>query len=193
MHVTGVVVTEEAIRLKEKKIATEIIAVSIGGKACQESLRTALAMGADRGIHIETNSRTDQEVQPLAVAKTLKFLAEVRTCCFCHYGGGLTTMNMSCLLTSPQKEKADLVIVGKQSIDADSCQTGQMLAGLLNWPQCTFAAKFDVAADKKVPKTEHSLPALLILKTHHLFPSVTTYQHFAVTEREGDPRVRRRQ
>jgi electron transfer flavoprotein beta subunit len=69
--------TEEAIRLKEKKIATEIIAVSIGGKACQESLRTALAMGADRGIHIETNSRTDQEVQPLAVAKTLKFLAEV--------------------------------------------------------------------------------------------------------------------
>lgn len=79
MHATGVVVTEEAIRLKEKKIATEIIAVSIGGKACQESLRTALAMGADRGIHIETNSRTDQEVQPLAVAKTLKFLAEVRT------------------------------------------------------------------------------------------------------------------
>jgi electron transfer flavoprotein beta subunit len=71
------VTTEEAIRLKEKKIATEIIAVSIGGKACQESLRTALAMGADRGIHIETNSRTDQEVQPLAVAKTLKFLAEV--------------------------------------------------------------------------------------------------------------------
>ncbi len=71
--------TEEAIRLKEKKVVSEIIAVSIGGKLCQESLRTALAMGADRGIHIETNLRTDQEVQPLAVAKSLKFLAEVRT------------------------------------------------------------------------------------------------------------------
>lgn len=64
--------------MKEKKIATEIIAVSIGNKACQESLRTAMAMGADRGIHIETSMRTDQEVQPLAVAKTFKFIAEVR-------------------------------------------------------------------------------------------------------------------
>lgn len=70
--------TEEAIKLKEKKIATEIVAVSIGSKAAQETLRTAMAMGADRGIHIETNSRTDQEVQPLAVAKALKFIAEVR-------------------------------------------------------------------------------------------------------------------
>lgn len=68
---------EEAVRLKEKKIVTEIIAVSIGGKASQETLRTALAMGADRGIHIETTARTDQDVQPLAVAKSLKFLAEV--------------------------------------------------------------------------------------------------------------------
>lgn len=68
---------EEAVRLKEEKIVTEIIAVSIGGKASQETLRTALAMGADRGIHIETTARTDQDVQPLAVAKSLKFLAEV--------------------------------------------------------------------------------------------------------------------
>jgi electron transfer flavoprotein beta subunit len=69
---------EEAIRLKEKKIATEIIAVSIGPKACSETLRTALAMGADRGIHIETPARTDQDVQPLAVAKALKFIVDVR-------------------------------------------------------------------------------------------------------------------
>lgn len=67
--------------MKEKKIATEIIAVSIGNKACQETLRTAMAMGADRAIHIETNLRTDQELQPLAVAKTLKFVAEVRVFC----------------------------------------------------------------------------------------------------------------
>eukprot|EP00388_Colpodella_angusta_P047986 GDKK01074713.1.p1 GENE.GDKK01074713.1~~GDKK01074713.1.p1 ORF type:complete len:262 (+),score=77.06 GDKK01074713.1:114-788(+) len=117
---------EEAVRLKEKKIVTEIIAVSIGGKASQETLRTALAMGADRGIHIETAARTDQDVQPLAVAKSLKFLAE--------------------------REKADLVIVGKQSIDADSAQTGQMLAGLLNWPQVTFASKIEISEDKKSAK-----------------------------------------
>ena len=67
---------EEAIRLKEKKVATEIIAVSIGNKSCQESLRTALAMGADKGIHINTEMRTDQELQPLAVAKLLKYIAE---------------------------------------------------------------------------------------------------------------------
>jgi electron transfer flavoprotein beta subunit len=68
---------EEAIRLKEKKVATEIIALSIGPKACQETLRTALAMGADRGIHIETSMRTDQELQPLSVAKVFKHIAEV--------------------------------------------------------------------------------------------------------------------
>ena len=71
------IITEEAVRLKEKKIVTEIIAVSIGAKGSQESLRTALALGADRAIHIETTARTDQDVQPLAVAKSLKFLAEV--------------------------------------------------------------------------------------------------------------------
>mmetsp|Transcript_44061 Transcript_44061/g.89961 ORF Transcript_44061/g.89961 Transcript_44061/m.89961 type:complete len:256 (+) Transcript_44061:42-809(+) len=114
---------EEAIRLKEKKIATEIVAVSVGPKACQETLRTALAMGADKAIHIETALRTDQEVQPLAVAKALKFITE--------------------------RDAGDLVILGKQSIDADSCQTGQMLAGLLSWPQCSFANSFNVAEDKQ--------------------------------------------
>lgn len=73
-------ILEEAVRLKEKKIATEIIAVSIGNKACQETLKTALAMGADRAIHIETSLRTDQEVSPLVVAKALKFIAEVSMC-----------------------------------------------------------------------------------------------------------------
>ncbi|KAJ1440532.1 electron transfer flavoprotein, beta subunit [Ochromonadaceae sp. CCMP2298] len=109
---------EEAIRLKEKKMVTEIIAVSIGSKTSQETLRTALAMGADKGIHIETSKRTDQEVQPLDVAKVLKFLAE--------------------------RDAADMVIVGKQSIDADSCQTGQMTAALLGWAQCTFASSVEV-------------------------------------------------
>ena len=114
---------EEAIRLKEKKIVNEIIAVSIGPKACQESLRTALAMGVDKGIHIETTLRADQEVQPLAVAKALKFLAE--------------------------REKVDGIFLGKQAIDGDNCQTGPMTAALLGWPQCTFAAKID-STDGKV-------------------------------------------
>jgi len=106
---------EEAVRLKEKKIATEVIAVSIGPKACQETLRTALAMGVDKGIHIDTgNMRTDQEVQPLAVAKCMKFIAT--------------------------RDKADVVIVGKQGIDGDNCQTGPMTAALLGWHQCSFAA-----------------------------------------------------
>eukprot|EP01036_Dinobryon_divergens_P031226 gene31226-40591_t len=113
---------EEAVRLKEKKIASEIIAVSIGPKASQETLRTALAIGADKGIHINTDARTDQEIQPLAIAKVLKAIAE--------------------------REKANLVIVGKQSIDGDNCQTGQMLAGLLGWSQCTFASKLAISDDK---------------------------------------------
>ncbi|HLI12279.1 MAG TPA: electron transfer flavoprotein subunit beta/FixA family protein [Alphaproteobacteria bacterium] len=102
---------EEAIRLKEAGTATEVVAVSIGVAQCQETIRTALAMGADRGIHVET----DQEVQPLAVAKLLKAVVE--------------------------REKPGLVILGKQAIDDDSNQTGQMLAALLGWPQGTFASK----------------------------------------------------
>jgi electron transfer flavoprotein beta subunit len=102
---------EEAVRLKEKGIATEIVAVSMGPAASQETLRTALAMGADRGILVQT----DAELQPLAVAKLFKAIAE--------------------------REAPQLVIVGKQAIDDDSNQTGQMLAALLGWSQGTFASK----------------------------------------------------
>ena len=102
---------EEAVRLKEKGIATEIVAVSMGPAASQETLRTALAMGADRGILVQT----DAELQPLAVAKLFKAIAE--------------------------RESPQLVIVGKQAIDDDSNQTGQMLAALLGWSQGTFASK----------------------------------------------------
>jgi electron transfer flavoprotein beta subunit len=106
---------EEAVKLKEAGVATEIIAVSIGVTQCQETLRTALAMGADRAILIETAA----EIQPLAVAKLLKSIAD--------------------------KEAPQLVILGKQAIDDDSNQTGQMLAALLNWPQATFASKVTIA------------------------------------------------
>eukprot|EP00455_Lapot_gusevi_P004601 TRINITY_DN1189_c0_g1_i1.p1 TRINITY_DN1189_c0_g1~~TRINITY_DN1189_c0_g1_i1.p1 ORF type:complete len:256 (+),score=94.35 TRINITY_DN1189_c0_g1_i1:91-858(+) len=109
------IAVEEAVRLKEKGIASEIVAVSVGPKQSQETLRSALAMGADRAIHINTDMRTDQELQPLAVAKLLRAVAD--------------------------KEKPNLILVGKQAIDDDSNQTGQMLAGLLGWPQLTFASK----------------------------------------------------
>jgi electron transfer flavoprotein beta subunit len=105
---------EEAIRLKEKGILTEIVAVSLGVTQCQETLRTALAMGADRAILVES----DAELQPLAVAKLLKAVAD--------------------------KEVPQLIILGKQAIDDDSNQTGQMLAALLGWSQATFASKVDV-------------------------------------------------
>jgi electron transfer flavoprotein beta subunit len=109
------IAVEEAVRLKEKGIATEIIAVSAGVTACQETIRTALAMGADRGILIET----DALLEPLAVAKLLKAVVE--------------------------KESIDLVMMGKQAIDDDMNATGQMLAALLGWPQGTFASKVDIA------------------------------------------------
>ena len=108
------IAVEEAIRLREAGIATEVIAVSVGPQQCQETIRTALAMGADRGILIES----DDEVQPLAVAKLLKAVAD--------------------------KESPDLVILGKQAIDDDSNQTGQMLAALLGWSQATFASKLEI-------------------------------------------------
>jgi electron transfer flavoprotein beta subunit len=112
------IAVEEAVRLKEKGAATEIIAVSCGVQACQETLRTALAIGADRAILVESND----ELQPLAVAKILKALVD--------------------------REKPNLVILGKQAIDDDSNQTGQMLAALLNWPQATFASKLDISGEK---------------------------------------------
>jgi electron transfer flavoprotein beta subunit len=105
------IAVEEAVRLKEVGKATEVVVASLGVQACQETLRTALAMGADRAIHV----LTDVAVEPLAVAKALKSLAE--------------------------KEQPGLVIMGKQAIDDDSNQTGQMLAALLGWPQGTFASK----------------------------------------------------
>ena len=109
------IAVEEAIRLKEKGVATEIVAVSIGPAKAQETLRTALAMGADRAILVQT----EEEVEPLAVAKILKGIAG--------------------------EENPDLIILGKQAIDDDSNQTGQMLAALLGWPQGTFASKVEVA------------------------------------------------
>ncbi len=112
------IAVEEAIRLKEGGIVTEIVAVSIGTSACQETLRTALALGADRAILVET----DGEVQPLAVAQLLEKIAA--------------------------KESPQLVIMGKQAIDDDSNQTGQMLAALLGWSQATFASKLAIEGEQ---------------------------------------------
>jgi electron transfer flavoprotein beta subunit len=112
------IAVEEAVRLKEAGKASEIIVVSLGVKQCEETLRTALAMGADRAIHVET----DVQLQPLAVAKLLKAVAD--------------------------REQPQLVILGKQAIDDDANQTGQMLAALMNAPQGTFASKVEVAGDK---------------------------------------------
>ena len=118
------IAVEEAIRMKEAGTVSEIVAVSIGAQQCQETLRTALAMGADRAILVETTL----EVQPLAVAKVFKALVE--------------------------KEQPKLVIMGKQAIDDDCNQSGQMLAALLNWPQATFASKITVNGDNAEVKRE---------------------------------------
>jgi len=112
------IAVEEAVRLKEAGTAEEVVAVSMGAQQCQETIRTALAMGADRGILVQS----DDELQPLAVAKLLKALVD--------------------------KENPDLVIVGKQAIDDDSNQTGQMLAALLGWAQGTFASELKFSNGK---------------------------------------------
>lgn len=112
------IAVEEAVRLKEKNLVSEILVVSIGNTACQETLRTALAMGADRAILVQTEA----EIQPLAAAKILQAIAK--------------------------QEAPQLFILGKQAIDDDSNQTGQMLAGLLSWPQGTFASQLKVNTDK---------------------------------------------
>ena len=111
------IAVEEAVRLKEKGVVTEVVAISCGVAQCQETLRTALAIGADRAILVET----DAELQPLAVAKLLKALID--------------------------KEQPQLVILGKQAIDDDANQTGQMLAALADLPQATFASKVELSAD----------------------------------------------
>jgi len=134
------IAVEEAVRLKEAGVATEVVVVTAGATQCQETLRTALAIGADRAILVET----DTELQPLAVAKILKSLSE--------------------------KEQAQIIILGKQAIDDDSNQTGQMLASLMDIPQATFASKL-VVADGKATVTREvdggletialSLPAVI--------------------------------
>ncbi|RZI65552.1 electron transfer flavoprotein subunit beta/FixA family protein [Variovorax guangxiensis] len=118
------IAVEEAVRLKEKGVVTEVIAVSCGDAKCQETLRTAMAIGADRGILVETT----EELQPLAVAKLLKALVD--------------------------KEQPQLIILGKQAIDDDANQTGQMLAALADLPQATFASKVDVADGKATVSRE---------------------------------------
>jgi electron transfer flavoprotein beta subunit len=134
------IAVEEAVRLKEKGIATEVVVVSCGTTACQETLRTALAIGADRAILVES----DADLQPLAVAKLLKSLVI--------------------------KEQPQLVILGKQAIDDDANQTGQMLAALLDWPQAAFASKVEVAGtslkvtreiDGGLETIETTLPAVV--------------------------------
>jgi len=112
------IAVEEAMRLKEAGVVKEVVAVSCGVAACQETLRTALAIGADRAILVEST----EELQPLAVAKLLKAVCD--------------------------KEKPEIVIMGKQAIDDDSNQTGQMLAALMGWPQATFASKVTIADGK---------------------------------------------
>ena len=112
------IAVEEAIRLKEKGVAEEIVVVSIGPAQAQETIRTALAMGADRGILIQT----DDAVEPLAIAKLLKAVVD--------------------------EESPELVLLGKQAIDGDNNQTGQMLAALLDWPQGTFASEVEIADGK---------------------------------------------
>ena len=134
------IANEEAIRLKEKGLAEEVVAVSLGEAKCQETLRTALAMGADRAIHVQT----DAELQPLAVAKLLKAVA--------------------------LREQPGLVLLGKQAIDDDSNQTAQMLAALLGWPQGTFASRLELAdgelqvtreVDAGLEKVTLKLPAIV--------------------------------
>jgi len=134
------IAVEEAVRQKEKGVATEVVAVSIGPAQAQETLRTALAMGADRAILIQT----DQDPEPLAVAKLLKAIIA--------------------------EESPDVVIMGKQAIDGDNNATGQMLAALLDWPQATFANSIELAAgsakvarevDGGIQTVEVALPAII--------------------------------
>lgn len=137
------IAVEEAVRLKEKNMANEVIAVSIGTSASQETLRIALAMGADRAILVETET----EIEPLAAAKILRAIA--------------------------LKERPQLILLGKQAIDTDHNQVGQMLAGLLNWPQGTFASQLSMLADQHVIEVTREIDGGL--ETLHLkLPAVVT-------------------
>ena len=158
---------EEAMRLKEAGKVTEVVAISCGVTQCQETLRTAMAIGADRGILVETTT----ELEPLAVAKLVKSLAE--------------------------KEQPQLIILGKQAIDDDSNQTGQMLAALLGWPQATFASKV-VLEDGKVTVTREvdggletlalTLPAIITTDLRLNEPRYVTLPN--INESEGKSRSR---
>eukprot|EP00274_Cyanoptyche_gloeocystis_P005812 CAMPEP_0196658664 /NCGR_PEP_ID=MMETSP1086-20130531/30780_1 /TAXON_ID=77921 /ORGANISM="Cyanoptyche gloeocystis , Strain SAG4.97" /LENGTH=217 /DNA_ID=CAMNT_0041992323 /DNA_START=194 /DNA_END=847 /DNA_ORIENTATION=- len=136
------IAVEEAVKLKEKGAASEVVAVSMGPAQCQETLRTALAMGADRAIHVETS----KELLPLAVAKLFRKLI--------------------------LKENPNLVILGKQAIDDDCNQTGQMIAGLLNWPQGTFASKLEILSPDTLSITREIDGGLETLKVK--LPAVIT-------------------
>ncbi|XP_076348231.1 electron transfer flavoprotein beta subunit [Tachypleus tridentatus] len=138
------IAVEEAVRMKEKKLASEVIAVSCGPQPCQETLRTALAMGVDRGIHVEISGKEYETLQPIHVSKILAKLA--------------------------QEEKVDLIILGKQAIDDDANQTAQMTAAVLDWPQGVFASKIEKMdgtlkiqreVDGGVEYIEAKLPAVL--------------------------------
>jgi len=139
---------EEAVRMKEpaKGWVKEIIAVSCGPTACQETLRTALAMGADRAIHVELDAKQYEKLQPIHVSKVLAKIA--------------------------QQEKVDIVILGKQAIDDDANQTGQMLAGYLNWPQATFASKVEKDGDTHLKVTREVDAGLETIKVR--VPAVIT-------------------
>mmetsp|Transcript_1401 Transcript_1401/g.1580 ORF Transcript_1401/g.1580 Transcript_1401/m.1580 type:complete len:254 (+) Transcript_1401:80-841(+) len=159
------IAVEEAVRLKEKNVVEEIVAVTLGSAKCQDVLRTALAIGADRAIHIET----DLELQPLSVARILKKVAE--------------------------EQKSDIVILGKQAIDDDCNQTGQMLAGLLDWPQGTFASAVDVNLESKkvtvtrevdagLEKVDLNLPAVISCDLRLNEPRYTSLRHIKAAKRK---------
>jgi len=159
------IAVEEAVRLKEKGIATEVIAVSCGVTQCQETLRTAMAIGADRAILVETT----EELQPLAVAKLLKALVD--------------------------KEQPGLIILGKQAIDDDCNQTGQMLAALADLPQATFASKVEVVDGKAqvTREVDGGLDVVIVNASRHhhrLALERATLCHFA-QHHEGQEKTAR--
>lgn len=141
------IAVEEGVRLKERGHVKELVAVSLGPPRCAETLRQALAMGADRAIHIRTNMRIDQELQPLAVAKLLQKVVE--------------------------KEKPNMVLLGKQSIDGDNNQTGSILAGLLGWPQANGASSVKINDDKLSAAVEKEVDEG-IEEVHVPLPAVIT-------------------
>jgi electron transfer flavoprotein beta subunit len=140
------IAVEEAVRLKERSVASEIIAVSCGPQQCQETLRTALAMGADRAIHVDIPAKDYETLEPFHVSKILAKLA--------------------------LDEKVDVVIVGKQAIDDDCNQTGQMTAAWLDWPQATFTSKLEKAADETFTVTREIDGGLETIKVK--LPAVVT-------------------